>query len=92
MVLKTAHARAPRQVRYPTVLGPLLRFNPQGGEDGTGDVEMDELFFLNAGSMQRLSYTDIAPAMPMGEAWAPMRPLKTLESIPATDSGGPRRF
>ena len=37
-------------------LSPLLRFNPQGGEDGTGDVEMDELFFLNAGSMQRLSY------------------------------------
>jgi len=36
-------------------LSPLLRFKAGAGEDAL-DVDFDELFFLNAGSLERLSY------------------------------------
>ena len=39
----------------PFSLSPLLRFRPGEGEDDV-DVDFDELFFLNAGSLERLSY------------------------------------
>jgi hypothetical protein len=39
----------------PFSLSPLLRFRPGEGESQM-DVDFDELFFLNAGSLERLSY------------------------------------
>jgi hypothetical protein len=50
----TLMLRAKNDVRLS--LSPLLRFRPDAGEEGAGEVELDELFFLNAGSLQRLSY------------------------------------
>jgi hypothetical protein len=40
--------------RRPLSLAPLLVFRPRGGEDLT--VDLDELWFLNAGALERLHY------------------------------------
>lgn len=46
-------------------LSPLLQFVP-GDSDTAHDVDFDELFFLNAGSLERLSYIGYRSAQPMG--------------------------